>query len=76
MNVPFRYDPEADAGYLALSQQPVARTVDLEGGPLGLPVLVDLDEAGAIVGIELLSVTATAPGLLLGDSEEREQLSD
>lgn len=76
MNIPFRYDPEADAAYLTLSQQPVARTVDLEGGPLGLPVLVDLDEAGAIVGIELLSVTTTAPGILRGDSVDREQFLD
>lgn len=64
MSVPFRYDPEVDAGYLQFRDAPVDHTVDLEPTALGLPVLVDVDADGALVGIEILRVSTTAPGLL------------
>ena len=44
-------DHNADAAYIALSTAPVARTV--EASP---SIQVDLDAAGAVVGIELLSL--------------------
>lgn len=64
MTLPFRYDAEVDAGYITLSDAAVDHTVDLEQTSLGLPVLIDVDAAGALVGIEILNVTATAPSLL------------
>ncbi|GAB2836863.1 DUF2283 domain-containing protein [Microbacterium insulae] len=63
MTIPFRYDPEVDAGYIRLSNAPVDHTVDLEPTTLGLPVLIDVDASGALVGIEILNVTTTAPSL-------------
>ena len=44
-------DHDADAAYIVLSSAPVART--LEASPV---IQVDLDQAGAVVGIELLSL--------------------
>jgi uncharacterized protein YuzE len=64
MNLAFRYDPGVDAGYVTFQDAQVDCTIDLEPTPLGLPVLIDLDAAGAIVGIEILNVSTTAPGLL------------
>lgn len=58
-NLTFRYDPEVDAGYIQLRQAPIDRTVDLDEEPLKLPVFVDVDSAGRIVGIEILSVSST-----------------
>lgn len=63
MSLEFRYDPEVDAGYVKLRDVPVERTVDLESTELGLPVLIDLDASGRLVGIEILDVRTTAPGL-------------
>lgn len=58
-NLEFRYDPEVDAGYIRLRQAPIDRTVDLDQEPLRLPVFVDVDSHGRIVGIEILSVSST-----------------
>lgn len=44
-----QYDAAADACYLALDGGPVARTVHLADG-----VMVDVDEVGEPVGVELL----------------------
>ncbi|MCD1571314.1 DUF2283 domain-containing protein [Agromyces mediolanus] len=63
MIIPFRYDAEVDAGYIKLSDAPVDHTIDLEPTTLGLPVLIDVDSSGALVGIEILNVTTTAPAL-------------
>ena len=46
-------DTEADAGYVSISQGAVARTE-----PFGESVLIDVDEAQRLVGIEILSLTA------------------
>ncbi len=55
------YDSEADAAYITLvdSIQPgeVSRTVDLEPTELGIPMLVDLDANGRVVGIEVLQAS-------------------
>ncbi len=63
MRLDFRYDPEVDAGYVKFRDVPVDRTVDLESTELGLPILVDLDASGRLVGIEFLNVSITVPGL-------------
>lgn len=62
----FRYDDEIDAGYIAISSESVAETIDLEASGLSRPVLLDIDSSGRLVGIEILSVSETAPGLLKG----------
>lgn len=63
MTIPFRYDSEVDAGYIKISDAQVDHTIDLEPTALGLPVLIDVDASGALVGIEILNVTTTAPSL-------------
>lgn len=64
MTIRFTYDSEVDAGYIVLSDAQVDRTIDLEPTDLGLPVLIDVDSSGALVGVEILSVSTTAPSLL------------
>lgn len=51
----FTYDPEADAIYVSLraGAPPIADTRELEPG-----VLIDLDAAGAVVGVEILDARA------------------
>jgi len=50
------YDLSVDALYLRVSDAPVARTVDLDPG-----TLADLDESGALVGVEVLRPGRTWP---------------
>lgn len=45
----FSYDGDAKALYYRLTQQPVARTMDIDGR-----VMVDLDASGKAVGIEVI----------------------
>lgn len=49
-------DTEANAAYIALSDNPVAATRQITSD-----VLVDLDEHGVAVGVEVLRVDATLP---------------
>ncbi len=49
-------DPAVDACYISLSSNPVEQTEEFSED-----VLVDLDEYGVAVGIEVLSMTATFP---------------
>ncbi len=68
------YDPAADAAYIYLGRGKVAET--REDGPF----LYDVDEAGKIVGIEILSASkvlapgdwqkARLPGPLTADAAE------
>ena len=51
------YDAEADAAYIRVNDGPVERTVDLEASELGMPVLVDIDESGKILGFEILDAS-------------------
>ncbi len=53
-NAQVEYDPEADAAYIRLNAGEVDRTVDLESTELGMPVLVDIDGTGRILGFEVL----------------------
>ena len=46
------FDPEADAVYFEISPATVASTREIEPGILG-----DFDEAGHLVGVEVLSVS-------------------
>ena len=49
-------DIEADAAYLRMSANPVASTREVTDD-----VMVDLDEFGMVVGVEMLSVQAEIP---------------
>lgn len=55
----FTYDPDVDAAYINLREASIDRTVDLEADPLQLPVYVDVDSAGRIVGMEILFMAKT-----------------
>lgn len=44
------YDLDADALYIRVTDQPVARTVDID-----LETLVDVDASGRLVGIEVVT---------------------
>lgn len=46
------YDPEADALYLHVADEPDAETREV-----ALNVMVDLTEAGELVGVEVLAVS-------------------
>jgi uncharacterized protein YuzE len=46
------YDKEVDAVYISLQQKEVAKTIELSD-----VVKVDLDEAGNLIGIEVLDAT-------------------
>ncbi|MCD4766006.1 MAG: DUF2283 domain-containing protein [Methanosarcinales archaeon] len=46
------YDREVDAVYISLQQKEVAKTIELSD-----VVKVDLDEAGNLIGIEVLDAT-------------------
>ncbi len=48
------FDPEVQAWYLTLSDAPVGRTVHVSD-----EVAVDVDEEGAVVGVEFLLAPAT-----------------
>ncbi|HZH46269.1 MAG TPA: DUF2283 domain-containing protein [Roseococcus sp.] len=51
--IPTSYDPEADAFYVRIAPKgtPVAETREVQPG-----VLLDLDAAGQVIGIEVLDV--------------------
>lgn len=53
-------DPSVDAAYIALTDEPVAETIELTPS-----VQVDLDASGTVVGIELLTIPAELPLLAL-----------
>lgn len=46
------FDKEADALYMYLSKKKIVRTV-----PVSENIIIDFDEKGGIVGIEMLSVS-------------------
>lgn len=50
------YDPEADAYYFRLSEEPVTKTVEVSD-----VVMVDLDADHRIVGVEFLVAPARLP---------------
>lgn len=51
-----KVDQQADALYLTLSDEPSSHTEEVSPG-----ILVDYDEAGRVVGIEMLYLSKRAP---------------
>ncbi|THF58098.1 DUF2283 domain-containing protein [Pseudothauera rhizosphaerae] len=49
------FDPIADCAYVGLSEKEVATSREIEPG-----VIADYDENGALIGIEILSVSKRA----------------
>ena len=54
-----RYDPEADAAYIRFSDEPVSSTQEESD-----VCILDMDAAGGLIGIELLSVFGFAGAAL------------
>jgi len=54
--VKLSYDKKADALYLQIGDAPVARTETVRPG-----LMVDVDEDGNVIGIEVLSVARQMP---------------
>jgi uncharacterized protein YuzE len=62
------YDAEADAAYLYFAQgEPVARTVPGEGEADG--VNLDFNEAGVLIGVEVLEASRRLPQDALDQAE-------
>ncbi len=57
MNI--RYDKEVDAMYITLRKAPVANTKKVDDN-----TVIDYDENGRVIGIELLFVTEHNPDIL------------
>ncbi|MBI2580182.1 DUF2283 domain-containing protein [Candidatus Woesearchaeota archaeon] len=54
-----RYDPDADAMYITLREGEVHRTSEVDKN-----TIIDFDEKGDVVGIEILFVKERNPSLL------------
>ncbi|HLD06222.1 MAG TPA: DUF2283 domain-containing protein [Candidatus Nanoarchaeia archaeon] len=54
-----RYDPDADAMYITLRDAEVASTKKMDK-----TTIVDYDKEGQLIGVEILFVKETNPGLL------------
>ena len=48
----FEYDPAVDALYVRLNEQPIIESEQIKPG-----IILDYDEAGNVVGIEVLSAS-------------------
>jgi len=48
----FRYDPEVDAVYIRFNESPISETDEISPG-----VLLDIDEEGKLVGLEILNAS-------------------
>jgi uncharacterized protein YuzE len=68
MTITLEVDNEADAAYVTISGDDVARTAKLDENRI-----IDYDASGAVVGIELLNVSR---GVDLRDLPYREELVD
>jgi uncharacterized protein YuzE len=56
----WRYDPEANAAYLPLSQEAIVESEEVREG-----MVLDFDAGGRIVGIEVLDTRAMLPASVL-----------
>ncbi|MBI4149634.1 DUF2283 domain-containing protein [Candidatus Woesearchaeota archaeon] len=54
-----RYDPDADAMYITLREAEVASTKKIDKH-----TIADYDKSGQLIGVEILFVRETNPGLL------------
>ncbi|MDD2536340.1 MAG: DUF2283 domain-containing protein [Macromonas bipunctata] len=52
----FEYDPQADALYIRMASGKVAETEEVRPG-----LMLDYDENGKILGIEMLDLTSSPP---------------
>jgi uncharacterized protein YuzE len=59
-----RFDQQADALYVRLDESPIAESEEVRPG-----VVLDLDEQGEVVGIEILRVGRRLPGARLNHLE-------
>jgi uncharacterized protein YuzE len=57
MKVEVRYDREVDAAYLRFGVGEVRATLNLGDSDARLPFLVDFDDEGRILGIEILEAS-------------------
>lgn len=55
----FEYDPLADALYVQLNEQPIIESEQIKPG-----IILDYDDAGNVVGIEILSASKRDGALL------------
>lgn len=56
MSLSVRIDSDADAAYIGITSRPIARTVEVNED-----LILDLDQHGGIVGIELLGLSRNFP---------------
>lgn len=56
----FEYDPEVDAAYIRFSSEPVQESEEVSAG-----IVLDYDEAGHIVGMEVLDARRNLPPAML-----------
>jgi uncharacterized protein YuzE len=68
MTITLEVDNEADAAYITIARDDIARTAKLDENRI-----IDYDASGAVVGIELLNVSR---GVDLRDLPYREELVD
>lgn len=59
LDLTMTYDPQADASYLRLCKAKVAKTEQIESAPV--PMVVDFDAEGHLIGLEILSAKALLP---------------
>ena len=54
-----RYDPDADAMYISLRKDKVARTKEIDKN-----TIIDFDKKGQVIGVEILFVKERNPDIL------------
>ena len=54
-----RYDPDADAMYLALRKDKVAHTKEIDDN-----TIIDFNKSGQVIGVEILFVKERNPSIL------------
>jgi uncharacterized protein YuzE len=68
-----RYDPSVDAAYIYLvpltTGVQAARTVPVDPIEAGAEINLDFDDAGRLVGIEVLRASRHLPEALINDAE-------
>lgn len=60
MTPKFEYDPEANAAYIRFSSEPVLESEEVSEG-----IVLDYDQAGHIVGMEVLDARQNLPPAML-----------
>lgn len=60
MTPKFEYDPEANAAYIRFSSEPIMESEEVSEG-----IVLDYDETGHIVGMEVLDARQNLPPAML-----------